>query len=54
MDYGFECDYETKGHVEKIVFGYWEHMNKEHGINYSIGSIFESIKRKARQNIIKC
>ena len=45
-DYGFECDYEIEGAVEKVIFDYWEHMNNEHGIEYSKESILESIKRK--------
>ena len=45
-DYGFECDYVTEGNIEKIIFDYRNHMNNEHGIDYSPGSILESIKRK--------
>ncbi|WP_255465321.1 hypothetical protein [Nitrosopumilus sp. b3] len=33
--YGFGCNYVLKGNPEKIVFDYWEHMNKEHKSNHS-------------------
>ncbi len=45
-DYGFDCDYVIEDTIEKVIFGYWEHMNNEHGIDYSKGSIWESVKRK--------
>ena len=48
-DYGFECNYIIEGDVEKVVYEYWNHMKKEHGIEYDAGTIGESIKRKTRQ-----
>ena len=48
-DYGFECSYITEGSVEKVVFEYWDHMKKEHGIEYATETIGNSIKRKTRQ-----
>ena len=48
-DYGFECNYITNGNVEKVVYEYWDHMKKEHGIEYDIETIGNSIKRKTRQ-----
>lgn len=45
-DYGFDCNYITKGNAEKIVFDFWEHMNNEHGIDYSKETIFKSVKQK--------
>ena len=48
-DYGFECKFITKGNVEKVVFEYWDHMKKEHGIEYDTETIGNSIKKKTRQ-----
>ena len=48
-DYGFECDYITRGDIEKVVFEYWNHMKEEHGIEYDSETIGDSIKRKIRQ-----
>ncbi|QLH06327.1 DUF1059 domain-containing protein [Nitrosopumilus ureiphilus] len=45
-EYGFGCNYVSKGNAEKIVFDFWEHMNNEHGIDYSKETIMESVKRK--------
>ena len=45
-DHGFDCDYTVEGVAEKIVNAYWEHMNNEHGIDYSKESIYKSIKNK--------
>ena len=45
-EYGFGCNYVSKGSAEKIVFDFWEHMNKEHGIDYSKETIMDSVKRK--------
>ena len=48
-DYGFECNYISEGNVEKVVFEYWDHMKKEHGIEYDTETIANSIKKKTRQ-----
>jgi len=45
-DYGFDCDYTSKGEIEKVIDDFWEHMNNEHGIEYSKGSIYKTIKKK--------
>ena len=52
-DYGFECDYVIEGTIEKVVFNYWEHMNNEHGIDYSKESIWGSVKRKKSETSLK-
>lgn len=49
-DYGFDCDYSIEGVIEKVIDAYWEHMDNEHGIDYSKGTIYKSIKKK--KNII--
>jgi predicted small metal-binding protein len=43
---GFDCDYTTTGNVEKIIFDYWDHINKEHGIEYSLGTLERYLKKK--------
>jgi len=45
-DYGYECKFISKGEIDKVVNDYKEHMNDEHGIDYSKESILEFIKRK--------
>ena len=45
-DYGFDCNYSIDDKIEKVVHSFQKHMNYEHGIDYSQGSICESIKRK--------
>ena len=43
--YGFDCNFSTDGKIEKVVYNFQKHMNHEHGIDYSQGSICESTKR---------
>jgi len=45
-DYGFDCDYFMEGVLEEVIGDFWEHMYNEHGIEYSKGSIYKSIKKK--------
>ena len=45
-DYGFECDYFMEGIIDQVVDAYWKHMNDEHGIEYSKGTIYKSIYKK--------
>jgi len=45
-DYGFDCDYSIEGVIEKVIDAYWEHMDDEHGIDYSKETIYKSIKKK--------
>jgi len=52
-DYGFGCNFVSNGNVEKIVFDFWEHMNNEHGIDYSKETLMESVKRKNSETFIK-
>jgi len=46
-DYGYECEYVSEGEIDEVVENYREHMNNEHGIDYSKESIMEFIKRKS-------
>ena len=48
---GFDCDFETTGDVEKVVFDYWGHMNSVHGIEYSTETLGKYIKKKLPREI---
>ena len=43
---GFDCTFSTIGEVNKVVFDYWDHMKKEHGIEYSPGTLGAYLKQK--------
>ena len=45
-DYGYDCDFVTEGDVEKVIDAYWEHMNNEHGIDYTKGRLLHFIKKE--------
>jgi predicted small metal-binding protein len=47
---GFDCDYTTTGNIEKIIFDYLDHMDKEHGIEYSPGTLERYLKNKIPSN----
>jgi len=48
---GFDCDYAIKGDVETVIFDYWNHMNKEHGIEYSPETVGRYLKKKIPNQI---
>jgi len=50
-EYGFDCDYTTTGDFEKMVFDYGDHMNKEHGIEYSLETLGTHLKKKIPKQI---
>jgi len=43
---GFDCEFTVSGNVERIVFDYWDHMNKDHGIEYSPETLARYVKKK--------
>jgi predicted small metal-binding protein len=43
---GFDCEYTTTGNIEKVIFDYWDHMNNEHGIEYSPETLAKYVKKK--------
>lgn len=45
-DYGFECDYVTEGSEADVVENFREHMETEHGIDYSREAIVQFVLRK--------
>lgn len=45
-DCGFDCDYSVSGEMDQVVFAYWNHMAKEHGIEYSPGTLGKYVKKK--------
>jgi len=48
---GFDCDYVATGNVEDVIFDYWSHMNQEHGIEYSPGTLETYLKKKTTTQI---
>jgi len=50
-DYGHDCNYAIKGDDDIVIDSFWEHMNDEHGIDYSKGKIWELLKRKEQKLI---
>lgn len=45
-DYGFECEYKIDGDEDKVVESFREHMETEHGIEYSKEAIMQFVLRK--------
>ena len=45
-DYGFDCDFESLGEIEGVIFDYWQHMNDAHGIDYLKGTIGKVVTKK--------
>ncbi len=45
-DYGYECNYVAEGEVDKVVEEYKQHMDEEHGIDYSKEAIMDFVNRK--------
>jgi len=43
---GFDCTFSTTGDIDNVVFDYWDHMKKEHGIEYSPGTVGAYLKKK--------
>jgi predicted small metal-binding protein len=46
MDYGFECDFVSKGDIESVIEEFGKHSEEEHGIDYSKESLMQIILRK--------
>lgn len=45
-DYGFTCKFIASGSHDVVINDFKNHMNNEHGIEYSNEAIKEIIKRK--------
>ena len=45
-DYGFEDDFVAEGEVEEVVEAFRNHMEEEHGIDYSKEAIMQFLLRK--------
>ena len=45
-DYGFDCEFEVDGEVEKILDDFAKHTLDEHGIEYSKEALMQFILRK--------
>lgn len=48
---GFDCNFTTTGNVENVVFDYCDHMNKEHGIEYSPETLGKYVVKKTLNQI---
>jgi predicted small metal-binding protein len=48
---GFDCEFATAGSFEKVIFDYWDHMNIEHGIEYSPETLAKYVKKKIPKQI---
>ena len=46
IDYGFECDFVSKGDIESVIEEFGKHSEEEHGIDYSKESLMQIILRK--------
>ncbi|MGV7225978.1 MAG: DUF1059 domain-containing protein [Nitrosopumilus sp.] len=47
IECGFDCEFATTGNFEKVIFDYWDHMNIEHGIEYSPETLAKYVKKKS-------
>lgn len=45
-DYGFECDFQTKGEMEQVVIDFMRHCLDAHGIEYGSEVIANFLRRK--------
>ena len=45
-DYGFECNFEVKGDKEYVVTQFMQHVNDDHGIDYTKEALMQFILRK--------
>ena len=46
-DYGYDCDFVTEGEVEQVIEKFGQHMEEEHGIDYSKEALMQIILRKS-------
>ncbi|MFQ5475509.1 MAG: DUF1059 domain-containing protein [Nitrosopumilus sp.] len=46
-DYGYECDFEIKGEIERVIEKFGEHMEEDHGIDYTKEALMQIILRKS-------
>lgn len=45
-DYGFECDFEAEGEMEKVIEDFRVHTDDVHGIDYSKEAVMQFLLRK--------
>ena len=46
-DYGYDWDFVTEGEVEQVIEKFGQHMEEEHGIDYSKEALMQIILRKS-------
>ncbi|MFQ5440314.1 MAG: DUF1059 domain-containing protein [Nitrosopumilaceae archaeon] len=44
--YGYECDFEAEGEIEKVIEEFGKHTEEVHGIDYSKEALMQFILRK--------
>jgi len=45
-DYGFECDYVSKGEMDQVIDDFRKHTEDVHGIDYSKEAVMQMLLRK--------
>ena len=43
-----DCDFESLGKIEGVIFDYWQHLNNTHAINHSKEIIDKSNTKKTK------
>ena len=46
-DYGYDCDFVVEGEIEQVIEKFGQHMDEEHGIDYSKEALMQIILRKS-------
>ena len=46
-DYGYDCDFVVEGEIEHVIEKFGQHMDEEHGIDYTQEALMQIILRKS-------
>ena len=41
-----DCDFESLGKIEGVIFDYWQHMNNTHGMDHAERTIGKRVAEK--------
>ena len=50
-DYGYPCEFKTKGKPVEVINEFKSHMDDEHGIDYSKKAVLHFVLRKENSKI---
>jgi len=50
-DYGFPCEFKTKGKPVEVINEFKSHMDDEHGIDYSKKTVLRIVLRKENSKV---